>query len=254
MAVSDNYPLMGLRIEQRRKELNLTLQEVAAEVGVAASTIQRYEKGRFGKIKLPVIEAIATALRVNPEWLTGDTDEPVDYDDPDLIASIPLSYMELCKGDVRQAYKAMQAIDDENSKSLRPSNILPMPKMRKVPLLGAIACGSPILAQENLDGEVDIPAEINADFALRCKGDSMINARIFDGDTVYIRQQEEVEHGEIAAVLVGEEATLKRVYLFDDHISLEAENPQYRPMVYWGEDMNGIRILGKAVAFTSTVR
>lgn len=134
------------------------------------------------------------------------------------------------------------------------SNITPMPEMRKVPLIGSIACGTPVLAQENLDGEVDIPAEIHADFALRCKGDSMINARIYDGDIVYIRQQEEVEHGEIAAVLVGEEATLKRVYLYDDHISLEAENPQYRPMVYWGEDMNSVRILGKAAAFTSVVR
>ena len=129
-----------------------------------------------------------------------------------------------------------------------------MPEMRKVPLVGSIACGTPILAQQNLDGEVDIPAEIRADFALRCKGDSMINARIYSGDIVYIRQQEEVEHGEIAAVLIGEEATLKRVYLFEDHISLEAENPQYRPIVYWGEDMNSVHILGKAVAFTSDVR
>ena len=135
-----------------------------------------------------------------------------------------------------------------------PPGFEPLPTMVQVPLIGSIACGTPILAQENLDGEVDIPAEIHADFALRCKGDSMINARIYDGDIVYIRQQEEVEHGEIAAVLVGEEATLKRVYLFDDHISLEAENPQYRPMVYWGEDMNSVRILGKAVAFTSAVR
>lgn len=135
-----------------------------------------------------------------------------------------------------------------------PPNILPMPKTRKVPRLGSIACGTPILAAENLDGYDDVADYIQCDFTLLCKGDSMINARIFDGDIVYIRQQEEVEHGEIAAVLIGEEATLKRVYLFDDHISLEAENPQYRPMVYWGEDMNNIRILGKAVAFTSAVK
>lgn len=122
MAVNENYPLMGLRIEQRRKELDLTLQEVAAEVGVAASTIQRYEKGRFGKIKLPVIEAIAAALRVNPEWLTGDTDDPVDYDDPDLIASIPLSYLELCGGDIRRAYKAMQTVYDDALKEIVKEN------------------------------------------------------------------------------------------------------------------------------------
>lgn len=138
--------------------------------------------------------------------------------------------------------------------SILPANIIPMPVMRKIPLVGSIACGTPILAEENLDGAVEAPDHVHADFALRCKGDSMINARIFDGDIVYIRQQETVEHGEIAAVLVGDEATLKRVYIYDDCISLEAENPQYKPMVYRGEEMNNIRILGKAVAFTSAVQ
>ena len=138
--------------------------------------------------------------------------------------------------------------------SILPSNIIPLPAMRKIPLVGSIACGTPILAEENLDGAVEAPDHVHADFALRCKGDSMINARIFDGDIVYIRQQETVEHGEIAAVLVGDEATLKRVYMYDDCISLEAENPRYKPMVYRGEDMNAVRILGKAVAFTSVIR
>lgn len=134
-----------------------------------------------------------------------------------------------------------------------PDNILPMPKMRKIPLLGTIACGEPILAAENIECDVDIPENIKADFALRCKGDSMINARIFDGDIVYIHQQDTVDNGEIAAVLVGDEATLKRVRLYADHISLEPENPMYKPMVYWEEEMNNIRIIGKAVAFTGPV-
>lgn len=138
--------------------------------------------------------------------------------------------------------------------SILPSNIIPMPTMQKIPLVGSIACGTPILAEENCEGEVDVPDHIRADFALRCKGDSMINARIFDGDIVYIRQQESVEHGEIAAILIDDEATLKRVYMYDDCISLEAENPQYKPMVYRGEEMNNIRVLGKAVAFTSSIR
>lgn len=81
----------------------------------------------------------------------------------------------------------------------------------------------------------------------------MINARIFDGDVVYIRAQPTVESGEIAAVRIGDEATLKRVRLFEDHISLEAENPMYKPLVYWGDDMNSVQILGKAVAFTSLI-
>lgn len=150
----------------------------------------------------------------------------------------------LCKSNTR----------DSISKPELPDNIIPMPEMRKIPLIGSIACGAPILAEEHIEDYIDIPKHINADFALSCKGDSMINARIFNGDIVYIRKQETVENGEIAAVLIDNEATLKRVRLFDDHISLEPENPQYRPIVYWGEDMNSVRILGKAVAFTSCVR
>lgn len=147
-------------------------------------------------------------------------------------------------------------IDESNDvyDSSLPSNIIPIPEMRKIPLLGAIACGAPILAEEHIEEMVDIPKHIKADFALRCKGDSMINARIFDGDIVYIRQQNVVENGQIAAVLIDDEATLKRVQLYDDHVSLEPENPMYKPLVFWGENMNSVHILGKAVAFTSGVR
>ena len=133
-------------------------------------------------------------------------------------------------------------------------NIIPMPETRKIPLIGSIACGAPILADEHIEEYIGIPKHIHADFALSCKGDSMINARIFDGDVVYIRQQNTVDSGEIAAVLIDGEATLKRVRVYDDHISLEPENPQYRPLVYWGEEMNTVRILGKAVALTSAIR
>lgn len=132
-------------------------------------------------------------------------------------------------------------------------NVISFPKMNRIPLVGTIACGSPILASENIDGEVTVPEEINADFALRCKGDSMIDARINNGDIVYIRQQPTVENGEIAAVLIDEEATLKRVYLSDNTITLVACNPKYQPFVYTGEQLNQIRILGKAVGFTSTL-
>lgn len=135
-----------------------------------------------------------------------------------------------------------------------PDNIMPMPEMYKIPLIGTIACGAPILAEEHIEEYIDIPKHVRADFALTCKGDSMINARIFDGDVVYIRKQETVENGEIAAVLIDNEATLKRVRLFEDHIVLEPENPQYRPLSYWYEEMNSVRILGKAVAFTSCIR
>lgn len=138
-----------------------------------------------------------------------------------------------------------------------PSNIIPLPKTYKVPLLGNIACGGPILAQENINTYVNVPEDIKCDFSLRCKGDSMIGARIYDGDIVYIRQQPDVENGEIAAVLIDDmetEATLKRVYKGENQITLMAANEKYSPFVYVGEDLNRVRIIGKAVAFVSAIR
>lgn len=132
------------------------------------------------------------------------------------------------------------------------SNIIPVPVTNAVPLLGTIACGSPILAQENLEGEVTVPENIKADFALRCKGDSMVDARINDGDIVYIRQQPIVNNGEIAAVLIGDEATLKRVYISKSTITLMACNSKYEPFVFSGKEIEQVHILGKAVGFTST--
>lgn len=131
-------------------------------------------------------------------------------------------------------------------------NIIPMPNMKKVPLVGTIACGEPILAVENIECEVEMPENIHADFALRCKGDSMIDAHIYDGDIVYIRQQPIVDNGEIAAVLIDDEATLKRFYRNGDTVTLMPCNPKCTPFVYTGEQLNDLRILGKAVGFTST--
>ena len=132
-------------------------------------------------------------------------------------------------------------------------NIIPMPTMTSVPLLGTIACGEPITAVENIEDYVAKPESIDADFALRCKGDSMVDARIFDGDIVYIHQQPTVNNGEIAAVLIDDEATLKRVYISDGTITLMPANQKYPPLIYSGEQLNNIRILGKAVAFTSVI-
>lgn len=129
--------------------------------------------------------------------------------------------------------------------------INPLPKMVKKPRLGTIACGEPILAVENIEDYDDVPNDIKCDFTLICKGDSMINARINDGDIVYIRKQEQVDNGEIAAVLIDNEATLKRVYVYSNKVVLQPENPKYEPFVYVGEEMNEIRIIGKAVGFTS---
>lgn len=137
-----------------------------------------------------------------------------------------------------------------------PSNVIPLPRTHKVPLVGTIACGRPILAVEDAEDTVDAPEFVHADFALTCKGDSMINARIFDGDIVYIRSQPEVENGQIAAVRIGDEATLKRVYYTpgSDRITLRACNPLYADMVYEGEALDQIQVLGLAVGFYSTIR
>lgn len=134
--------------------------------------------------------------------------------------------------------------------------LMPLPVTRKIPLIGTIACGKPILAVEDAEETVDIPDFVHADFALRCKGDSMVNARIFDGDIVYIRAQPEVENGQIAAVRVGEEATLKRVYYFPERqrMTLRACNPIYGDLDYRDAELDQVEVLGLAVGFFSTVR
>lgn len=134
-------------------------------------------------------------------------------------------------------------------------NIFPM-KTKKVPLLGDIACGEPIWAEEQRGEFVSVSDDIDADFCLRAKGDSMTGARIYDGDIVFIRRQPTVVNGEIAAVIIDNEATLKRVYFYRDKnkLVLSPENPAYEPLVYIGSELEEIRILGKAVAFQSIVR
>ena len=122
-------------------------------------------------------------------------------------------------------------------------------------MLGDIACGEPIYASEDRESYIMAGTDINADFCLRAKGDSMIGARILDGDIVFIKKAPTVNNGEIAAVIIGDEATLKRIYYYPQKgkLILQAENPKYEPLVYIGEELNEIRILGKAVAFQSDV-
>lgn len=146
-------------------------------------------------------------------------------------------------------------IEDKSGASTLPFNTIPLPRTYNVPLVGNIACGQPILAVEDADEVVSVPEDIQADFALRCQGDSMITARIFDGDVVYIKQQPEVEPGQIAAVRIGDEATLKRVYYSQDdsRVTLRACNPLYPDQVYEGDKLDEIEILGLAVGFFSRV-
>lgn len=132
-----------------------------------------------------------------------------------------------------------------------PANVSRIEPMQRIPLVGQIACGAPILAEQNIEDYVDLPGHIRADFALTCKGESMIGAGIRTGDIVYIRKQEEVENGQIAAVMVGgDEATLKRVYTKPGVVQLVAENPNIAPAVFIGKEAEQIHIIGLAVAYT----
>ncbi len=214
----DQLLLIGQRIKSRRVEVGLSQQELADRVGYKSrSSINKIELGK-ADILQSSLRKIADALHTSPAQILG--------------------------------------VSDGNNAPSLPSNIIPIPKTYKVPLVGTIACGQPILAVEEADEAVDVPEWVRADFALRCKGDSMITARIFDGDIVYIRQQEEVETGQIAAVRVGDEATLKKVYYTpgSDRVTLRACNPLYPDMVYEGEALNNIQVLGLAVGFYSEIR
>ena len=179
----------------------------------------------------------------------------VGYTDRSSIAKVEAGHVSLSADKIARIAKALGVApgyltgwsDDP------PGNVIPLPTTRKVPLIGTIACGKPILAVENIGETVDIPDFVHADFALRCKGDSMVNARIFDGDIVYIRSQPEVENGQIAAVRIGEEATLKRVYYAPDRIILRACNPVYPDLDYSGPELEQVEVLGPAVGFFSSV-
>lgn len=202
------------RLKELRKEAGLTQIELSTKVGISKSSISMYE-ANSRKPELETLEAIADYFNVNMDFLLG-------------------------KSDIR------------NYTETHIKNIYPIEK-KKFPLLGAVACGQPILATENFEGYIESGSNIHADFCLKAKGDSMVNARILDGDIVFIRKQEMVENGEIAAVLIDDEATLKRFYMSNDLVQLIAENPTIPPMIYKKEDLNGIRILGKAIAFQSDV-
>lgn len=126
-------------------------------------------------------------------------------------------------------------------------------RRRAVPVVGEIACGTPILAQQNIESYIDTPDGTRADFALRCKGTSM-EPLFRDGDLVLIRQQEDADDGKIAAVLIGNEATLKRVHRIQNGIMLLPENTaDFAPLVYQGEQAASVRIVGVAIGFVRMI-
>ena len=195
------------RIRARRIELGLTVEELAKKMGYKdKSSISKIENGKADIPQSKVI-AFARALNTTTAYLMG--------------------------------------IDTAKEISI-PAGFQPLPKRDRIPRVGQIACGTPILAEENVEAYDEVPSIWRADFTLLCQGDSM-EPKIKDGDVVAIHSQPMVENGEVAAVLIDGEATLKRVFLFDDHIELRAENPTFPTILRIGEDMNTITIEGKAV-------
>ena len=139
-------------------------------------------------------------------------------------------------------------------KSIGGGGVLPI-TVKRLPIIGEIACGEPIYASEEHESYAACDESLGADFCLRAHGDSMVGARIHDGDIVFIRQQDSVDNGEIAAVIIDDEATLKRVYFYpgEGKLILSPENPRYAPIVYVGRELESIKIIGKAVAFQSNI-
>ena len=206
--------MLSEKIKFLRKSKGMSLEQLADMVGTSRQTVHRYENGTITNIPHDKIEALAKALDTTPARLMG-------WEEEREISSF-----------------------NSNIKSLKSV------KTKKLPLLGNVACGEPIFASEEHDYYATVGAEISADFCLKAKGDSMINARIFDGDTLFVRKQDTVEDGEIAVVLIDDEATVKRVYFDRENgiLTLIPENPTYKPMRYMGSKLDNIRILGKVVS------
>lgn len=205
----------GGRIRSARTDKGMTQTELANRLRISKQLMYKYENDIIKNIPMDTLKEIARVLEVSPSYLA-------DFDDESITSSIP-------------------------------NGFIPVPHTTKIPLVGTIACGVPILAEENIEGYVELPDNIHADFALRCKGDSMIGAGIQSGDIVYIREQPIVENGQIAAVMIDNEATLKRFYRYNDTVQLVAENPAVRPLVFVQEEINSLHIAGLAVGYTHKI-
>ncbi len=209
---------MGQKIYNLRTQKGLTLEELGDMVGVGKSTVRKWENGMIANMKRDKILKVSEALGTTPAYLMGWTEE---------------------------------------EKIISLNNVYQV-KLKRFPLLGEIACGKPIYASEDRESYIMAGTNIKADFCLKAKGNSMINARILDGDIVFIRKQDMVENGEIAAVVVNNdnEATLKRFFYYADKsmVILKAENPAYEDMIFTNEELNNFHILGKAIAFQSDVK
>lgn len=203
-------------IKRRRQQLKMTQTDLALKMGYAdKSMIAKIEKGNVDLPQSKIL-AFANALETTPGELMG-----WDYET-----------------------EATETVD----------NIYKLDKI-KLPMLGKVACGEPIFADEDRESYIMVGTDIGADFCLQCQGDSMINARIHDGDIVFVKKTDIVENGEIAVVIIDDEATLKRFFYYREQnlVILKPENPKYQDIIITGEQLNQVRVIGRAVAFQSDV-
>ncbi len=214
--------MFGKILRDLRKQEGLSQDELASILGISKSTIGMYEQGKRRPHSDEVLKGIASHFGVSIDYLKGYSPQ-----------NSGISYEDFEKFGLKRIAS------------------------KKLPMLGKIACGKPIMCEEEYDATVDSLENINADFCVTAQGDSMINARILDADIIFVREQSIVENGEIAVVIVNDdEVTLKRFYYYPDaqRVILQAENPKYQPIVFEKEDLNHIRVLGKAIFFTSKLK
>ena len=243
------------RIKEKRKAAKLTQLALGEAVGSTKSSVCNWEKGLY-KPDVDTVERIAEVLHTTAGYLLGYTDDDERYCDAEELDSLPEGWLDHFNGDVKAAVRAYRAMDEERAQEFSlPPGTLPI-TVQRVPMLGSIHAGEPTFAEESFEGYAVIGSAVHCDFALRVEGDSMINARIYDGDIVFIRRQDIVTEGEIAAVLIDDETTLKRVRFLDGGLTMfYPENPKYKPIVVGGEgETRQVRILGKAVAFQGDVK
>lgn len=203
-------------IKRRRQQLKMTQTDLALKMGYAdKSMIAKIEKGNVDLPQSKIL-AFANVLETTPSELMG-----WDYE-----------------------AEPTETVD----------NIYKLDRI-KLPMLGKVACGEPIFADEDRESYIMIGTDIGADFCLQCQGDSMINARIHDGDIVFVKKTDIVENGEIAVVIIDDEATLKRFFYYREQnlVILKPENPKYQDIILTGEQLNQVRVIGRAVAFQSDV-
>lgn len=188
--------------------------------------------------------------------------EKVGYKDRSSIAKVEAGLVDLSQSKIAAFAKALGVspailigVGEDSvlgSKDDLPSNLIPA-RFRQAPLIGEIACGTPILAEQNIIDYIDVPEHIQCDFALKCRGNSMIDLGVKDGDVVYIRSQPEVQNGQVAAVIVDgaeSEATLKKFFRYDNHVMLIPANSEEAPFAFYGEEMSRVHVQGLAVGFT----